>query len=86
MLLLPKPDFEVLPYSACLWGRTFIQLSFNFRESNNFHRFIVFSRRFMKWTATITMTFFNAHELAKIVLHKFYEILWCQIVPFGIAN
>ena len=30
--------------------------------------------------------FFNPHELTKIFLQKFYEILWCQIEPFGIAN
>ena len=30
--------------------------------------------------------FFNPHELTKIVLQKFYEILWCQIELFGLAN
>ena len=41
----------------------------------------------MKWNATNTSDFFfNPHdELTKIV-QMFYEILWCQIEPFGTRN
>ena len=48
----------------------------------------VFSRRFMKWSATIIVAFlfFNPHELTKIVLQKFYKILLHQIALFGLAN
>ena len=49
----------------------------------------VFSRRFMKWNATIIVAFrffFNPHELTKIVLQKFFKILLQQIALFGLAN
>ena len=42
-------------------------------------RQIFFSRRFMKWNATIIVTFFNPHELTKIVpksFTKFYGPNW----------
>ena len=32
---------------------------------------MIFSRRFMKWNATIIVAFFNPHELTKIVLQNF---------------
>ena len=48
---------------------------------------IIFSRRFMKWNATIIVTlFFYPHELTKIVLQKFYKILLHQNALFGLAN
>ena len=47
----------------------------------------IFSRRFMKWNATIIVTFFfYPHELTKIVLQKFYKILLHQNALFGLAN
>ena len=51
-----------------------------------------YSLALMKWNATIIVTFQSAlheviHELTKIVLQKFfYEVLWCQIEPFRLAN
>ena len=45
-----------------------------------------FSRRFMKCNATIIVTFFNPHQLTKIVPQKFYEILTCQIELFRLAD
>ena len=41
----------------------------------------------LKMTETPTDSFFfNPYELTKIVLQKFYQFLWRQIEPFGIAN
>ena len=41
----------------------------------------------MKWNATIVVTlFFNPHELTKMVLKKFYELLWCQTETFGLTS
>ena len=46
------------------------------------------SRRFLKWNATIIMTlFFSIHtNFSKIVLQKFYEILWCQTELVGTSS
>ena len=46
---------------------------------------MIFSWRFMKWIATIIVTLFftHPHELTKLVLQTFYEILWCQTKSFG---
>ena len=48
-----------------------------------FVKFWVFSRRFMKWNATIIVTFYSRKKTKK---RKFYEILWSQIESFGLAN
>ena len=47
-----------------------------------------FSRRFMKWNATIivTRTFIQSKRTDQNSSTKLYEILWCQIEPFGLAN
>ena len=34
----------------------------------------IFSRHFMKWNAAIIVTFFNPHELTKIVLESFLKL------------
>ena len=45
-----------------------------------------FSRRFMKWNANITVTFCLIHTNWPNSSTKFYENLWRQIEPLGLAN
>ena len=37
-----------------------------------------------QFCTTSIVIFFNPQEVTKIV-HKFYEILWCQIEPFRLV-
>ena len=43
-------------------------------------------RRCMEWNATILVTFFQSTRTDQNSSTKFYEILWCQIGPFGLRN
>ena len=46
----------------------------------------LFSRRFMKWSATIIGTFFQSTRTDQNSSWEFYKISWCQIEPFGLGN
>ena len=47
--------------------------------SREFVKKSIFRRRLMKWIPTIVVTFFNPHELTKIVLQS-YTKFYCRIV------